>query len=106
MVRRRRPARPGALADLAPLRILSQILLLQLSYYGVALVLIVFSTFVAGKHPEAGFVFDWHNVRGDVTTGWTLGLCWMLDALITYVFTTSLTDVGGVVDAGWMLNKC
>ena len=83
MPRRRRPPRPGALADLAPLRILTQIALLQLSYYGAAVVLIIFTAFVAGQHPEPGMIFDWRNVRGDVTTGWTLGLCWMLDALIT-----------------------
>ncbi|KAK4540898.1 hypothetical protein LTR36_008840 [Oleoguttula mirabilis] len=85
MARRRRPPRPGALADLAPLRILSQIALLQLCYYGAALVLIVFTTFVAGKHPDASQLLDWHNLRGDVTTGWTLGLCWMLDSLITVI---------------------
>nr|POF02295.1 protein sys1 [Quercus suber] len=85
MARRRRAPRPGALADLAPLRILTQIALLQLSYYGVALVLIVFTTFVAGQHPNAGVFLDWHNLRSDVTTGWTLGLCWMLDSLITVI---------------------
>lgn len=83
MPRRRRPPRPGALADLAPLRILTQILLLQLSYYMGAIVLIIFTTFVAGKHPEPAMFFDWKRVRGDVTTGWTLALCWMLDSVIT-----------------------
>ncbi|KAK5172713.1 uncharacterized protein LTR77_002833 [Saxophila tyrrhenica] len=85
MARRRRPPRPGALADLAPLRIFTQIVALQASYYGVALVLIVFTTFVAGRHPDAGLLLDWRNLRGDVTTGWTLGLCWMLDSLITVI---------------------
>ena len=85
MPRRRRPPRPGALADLKPLRILTQIIFLQTSYYGVALVLIVFTTIVAGRHPNAGLLLDWHSLRGDVTTGWTLGLCWMLDSLITCV---------------------
>lgn len=84
MPRRRRPPRPGALADLSPIRILTQIAFLQLCYYGIAIVLIVFTTFVAGKHPDASQILDWHNLRGDVTTGWTLGLCWMLDSLITY----------------------
>lgn len=83
MPRRRRPPRPGALADLAPLRILTQIVALQASYYGIALVLIIFTTIVAGQHPSAGLLLDWHNLRGDITTGWTLGLCWMLDSLIT-----------------------
>ena len=85
MARRRRPPRPGALADLAPLRIITQILALQASYYAIALVLIIFTTVVAGQNPNAGLLLDWHNLRGDVTTGWTLGLCWMLDSLITFV---------------------
>ncbi|KAF7198104.1 Protein SYS1 [Pseudocercospora fuligena] len=84
-IRRRRPPRPGALADLAPLRILTQIVLLQVFYYMAGIVLIVFTTFVAGRHMDPGYVFDWRNVRGDVTTGWTLGLCWMLDSLVTVI---------------------
>ncbi len=103
MARRRRPPRPGALADLAPFRIFTQILALQASYYGVALILIVFTTVVAGQHPSVGLLFDWHNLRGDVTTGWTLGLCWMLDSLITYVYQhlrrrdTSTNSCGSVI---------
>ena len=89
MPRRRRPPRPGALADLSPIRILTQILALQGCYYGVALILIIFTTIVAGRHPNAGLLLDWHNLRGDVTTGWTLGLCWMLDSLITFVYPHS-----------------
>lgn len=84
MARRRRPPRPGALADLAPLRILTQILTLQACYYGVAIILVVFTSIVAGRHVETGLLFDWHNIRADVTTGWTLGLCWILDGVITY----------------------
>ena len=64
------------------MRIFSQILLLQGFYYAVAVILIAFTTIVAGRHPNPGLLFDWRNVRGDVTTGWTLGLCWMLDGLI------------------------
>jgi hypothetical protein len=85
MARRRRPPRPGALADLSPSRIIKQIALLQLSYYGVAIVLIVFTTFVAGRHPDTKAILDWRELRGDVTTGWTLALCWLLGSLITYV---------------------
>jgi hypothetical protein len=85
MARRRRPPRPGALADLSPSRILKQIALLQAFYYGVAIVLIVFTTFVAGRHPDAKAILDWRELRGDVTTGWTLALCWLLGSLITYV---------------------
>jgi hypothetical protein len=75
--------------DLSPVRIATQILLLQLSYYGVAIILIVFTEIVAGRHPDPAHSFDWQKLRGDVTTGWTLGLCWMLDALITYVATAT-----------------
>ena len=85
MARRRRPPRPGALADLSPSRIIKQIALLQLCYYGVAIVLIVFTTFVAGRHPDTKAILDWRELRGDVTTGWTLALCWLLGSLITYV---------------------
>jgi len=81
--RRRRPPRPGALQDLSPLRILTHITLLQLFYYLVAAILITFTTIVAGQPLSAGLIFDWHHVRADVTTGWTVGLCWMLDSLIT-----------------------
>jgi hypothetical protein len=59
--------------------------LLQFFYYGVAIVLIVFTTFVAGRHPDTKAILDWRELRGDVTTGWTLALCWLLGSLITYV---------------------
>lgn len=85
MPRRRRPPRPGALADLSPLRILTQIVVLQVSYYAAAAILILFTALVAGQKPSLDLLLDWHNLRGDVTTGWTLGLCWLLDGLITYV---------------------
>lgn len=82
MPRRRRPARPGALADLAPFRILTQILVLQALYYACAAALILFTTLVAGKEVSISLLLDWKEVRGDVTTGWTLALCWMMDSLI------------------------
>ncbi|KAF2219427.1 integral membrane protein S linking to the trans Golgi network-domain-containing protein [Elsinoe ampelina] len=86
MPRRRRPTRPGALADLAPKRILTQIVVLQALYYLCAAALIIFTTLVAGKPVSLDLLFDWETVRGDVTTGWTLALCWMFDALICVIF--------------------
>lgn len=80
--RRRRPPRPGALADLAPLRILKQIILLQISYYATALVLIVFTALAAGKTMSLDLLLGWESLRGDVTEGWMLGLVWMLNSLI------------------------
>lgn len=84
MPRRRRPPRPGALADLAPLRIFYQIILLQCAYYACAAFLIVFTALVAGKDVSLDLILSWRSLRGDVTVGWMLGLVWMLNSLITY----------------------
>ncbi|KAH9879986.1 hypothetical protein J1614_002011 [Plenodomus biglobosus] len=86
MARRRRPPRPGALADLSPTRILSQIALLQLAYYGCAAILIVFTALVAGKEINVDLLFSWRTLRGDTTVGWTLGLVWILNSLTCAIF--------------------
>ncbi|KAJ8612792.1 hypothetical protein MRB53_037263 [Persea americana] len=82
---RRKPARPGALRDLSPSKILSQIAILQVSYYFAAMILLVFITLVSGQHPNAGLIFDWRNLRADITSGWTIGLCWMLVSLFSVI---------------------
>ncbi|KAH8819797.1 integral membrane protein S linking to the trans Golgi network-domain-containing protein [Xylogone sp. PMI_703] len=82
MARRRRPPRPGALTELPPLRILSQIVLLQVIYYVSAMVLILFTALVAGKHFSVDLVLSWRSLRGDNTVGWMLGLVWMLNSFI------------------------
>ncbi|KAF1920533.1 integral membrane protein S linking to the trans Golgi network-domain-containing protein [Ampelomyces quisqualis] len=86
MPRRRRPPRPGALADLSPTRILTQIVLLQLAYYACAAVLIVFTAIVAGKEVSTDLLLNWRSLRGDTTVGWTLGLVWVLNSLICTIF--------------------
>ncbi|KZM27341.1 hypothetical protein ST47_g1517 [Ascochyta rabiei] len=86
MPRRRRPPRPGALADLSPTRIASQIVLLQLAYYACAAVLIVFTALVAGKEISLDLLFSWETLRGDTTVGWTLGLVWILNSLTSAIF--------------------
>ncbi|KAH7394042.1 integral membrane protein S linking to the trans Golgi network-domain-containing protein [Phaeosphaeria sp. MPI-PUGE-AT-0046c] len=86
MPRRRRPPRPGALADLSPTRILTQIVLLQLAYYACAAVLIVFTAIVAGKEVSTDLLLNWRSLRGDTTVGWTLGLVWVLNSLICAIF--------------------
>lgn len=83
MPRRRRPPRPGALADLAPLPILKQIIILQIAYYACAAVLIVFTALVAGKEINLDLLLSWRILRSDVAVGWMLGLVWMLNSLIT-----------------------
>lgn len=83
MPRRRRPPRPGALADLAPLRIFTQIIILQALYYVSAATLIVFTALVAGRPVRLDLVFSWRSLRGDVTAGWMLGIAWMLNSLIS-----------------------
>ncbi|KAK0114061.1 hypothetical protein ONS95_014300 [Cadophora gregata] len=82
MARRRRPPRPGALTELPPLKILSQILLLQTLWYVAGTVLILFTALVAGKHFSLDLVLSWRSLRGDTTVGWMLGLVWLLNSLI------------------------
>lgn len=89
MPRRRRPPRPGALADLSPTRIAMQIVLLQVAYYACAGVLIAFTALVAGKEISLDLLLDWETLRGDTTVGWTLGLVWMLTALTRYMHTNT-----------------
>ncbi len=85
MARRRRPPRPGALTELPPLKILSQILLLQAIWYLAGTLLILFTALVAGKHFSFDLVLSWRALRGDTTVGWMLGLVWLLNSLIGYV---------------------
>jgi len=85
MARRRRPPRPGAMADLPPLKILGQIALLQVIYDVAAFALILFTALVAGKPFTLAMVLDWRALRGDTTTGWMLGFVWMVDAFIGFV---------------------
>jgi len=84
MPRRRRPPRPGALADLSPTRILTQIVALQALYYVSAAILIVFTALVAGKEIGLDLLLSWRSLRGDTTVGWTLGLVWLLNSVIWY----------------------
>ncbi|KAF2267688.1 hypothetical protein CC78DRAFT_456913 [Lojkania enalia] len=86
MPRRRRPPRPGVLADLSPTRILSQIVVLQLAYYACAAILIIFTALVAGKEVSTDLLFSWRSLRGDTTVGWTLGLVWVLNSLVCAIF--------------------
>ncbi|KAK3346816.1 integral membrane protein S linking to the trans Golgi network-domain-containing protein [Lasiosphaeria hispida] len=79
MARRRRPPRPGALTELPPLKIVSQIAALQALYYAVALPLMLFTALVAGTHFSIDLIFGWSAVRGDTTQGWLLGFIWILD---------------------------
>lgn len=85
MARRRRPPRPGALTELPPLKILSQIVLLQTIWYAVATGLILFTALVAGKHFSFDLVLSWRSLRGDTTVGWMLGLVWLLNSVIGFV---------------------
>jgi hypothetical protein len=67
------------LAELPPLKILSQIAALQGLYYAGALVLMLFTALVAGTKFGLNLVFGWDAVRGDTTQGWLMGFIWVLD---------------------------
>lgn len=79
MPRRRRPPRPGAMAELPPLKIASQIAVLQILYYFGAIVLMLFTALVAGVSFGLDLVFGWEAVRGDTTQGWLFGFVWVLN---------------------------
>lgn len=78
MPRRRRPPPPYALTSLSPLRILTQILTLQLLYYLCVTGLLLFTALTAGRPFSPDLVLSWRSVRGDTAGGWTLGVvCWL-----------------------------
>lgn len=82
--RRRRPPRAGALTDLPPLKIIQNILLLQVAYYLTATVIIIFTTLILGQKFSLRLIWDWAAVRGDNTLGWVVGVTWLLTAFLTY----------------------
>ena len=84
--RRRKPPRAGALTELPPLKIIRSILLLQISYYLTATILIVFTTLVLGQQFSLPLILDWRSIRGDTTIGWTVGFAWLLAGFVTSVF--------------------
>lgn len=87
--RRRRPPRAGALSELPPLKILRSILLLQISYYAVAFILLIFTVLVFGQNFSVGLVFDWNNIKRDNTLGWLIAIVWLLVAFFTYTIQST-----------------
>lgn len=79
MPRRRRPPRSGALTELPPLKILSQIAALQVLFYFASLVLMLFTSLVSGRGFSADLVLGWAAVRADTTQGWLNAFMWILD---------------------------
>lgn len=65
---------------LTPLKILTQIVTLQVAYYTLASALILFTALASGKPVSVDLVFSWRSLRGDTAVGWTLGLCWIVVA--------------------------
>jgi hypothetical protein len=96
-----RPPPHPSLTRLTPLRLLTQILTLQLSFYTIATSLILFTALAAGKPFSPDLVLSWRSIRGDTAVGWTLGLCWVLTSVFGYVpppstsLPTFLSSVGG-----------
>ncbi len=80
MARRRRPRRSGALTELPPLKILSQIALIQVILYATLTPLMFFSALVSGRSFSFNLVFGWSAIRGDTTQGWLTAFIWTLAA--------------------------
>ncbi|SPO07590.1 related to multi copy suppressor SYS1 [Cephalotrichum gorgonifer] len=79
MPRRRRLRRPGALSELPPLRIVTQIAALQGIYYASALLLTLFTALAAGTRFGVDLVLGWEAVRGDTTQGWLAAFVGVLE---------------------------
>ncbi|ESZ97869.1 hypothetical protein SBOR_1745 [Sclerotinia borealis F-4128] len=82
MARRRRPPRAGAITELPPLKILGQIVILQVLWYVIGTALILFTALVAGRSFSLDMVLSWRSLRGDTTVGWMLGFVWLLNSFI------------------------
>lgn len=74
---RRPPRPPHALTSLSPLRLLTQIVTLQLLYYLCTTTLLLFTTLTAGKPFTPDLLLSWRSLRGDTALGWMLGSCWI-----------------------------
>ncbi|KAF6218562.1 hypothetical protein HO133_005912 [Letharia lupina] len=61
----------------SPLRILTQIVTLQLLYYLCVTGLLLFAALTAGRPFSPDLVLGWRGLRGDTAGGWTLGVCWL-----------------------------
>jgi hypothetical protein len=77
---------------LAPMRLLKQIVLLQVVYYIMAIVLIAFTLIVGGERFKLETVFSWEPVRLDTTWGWALSMLWLLD---TFFCVLAMTYIVG-----------
>ncbi|CAF9906825.1 hypothetical protein IMSHALPRED_005365 [Imshaugia aleurites] len=69
--------RPRPPPTLSPLRLLTQIITLQLLYYLCVTTLLLFTSLTAGKPFTPDLVLSWRSLRGDTAAGWTLGVCWL-----------------------------
>ncbi|KAL2045678.1 hypothetical protein N7G274_002108 [Stereocaulon virgatum] len=74
-MRRPPPGSPSSVPK--PLHILTQILTLQLLYYLLTTVLILFTALTLGRPFTPDLILNWRSVRGDTAAGWTLGICWV-----------------------------
>ena len=78
MARRRRPRRSGALTELPPLKIASQIATLQAILYAVLVPLVLFTSLVSGGNFSFEQAFGWSAIRGDTTQGYLMAFVWVL----------------------------
>ncbi|KAK8137984.1 hypothetical protein PG984_001364 [Apiospora sp. TS-2023a] len=90
MPRRRKPPRAGAISELPPLRILSQIAAIQGIYYTTALILFLFTGLVAGTGFHMDLVFGWASLRGDTTQGFVYAFIWLCCSAVVAVALVAL----------------
>lgn len=69
---------------------MGQIAALQSIYYAAALVLMLFTTLVAGTRFGLDLVFGWADLRGDTTQGWLMGFVWLCCAGVVIIAIVTL----------------
>ncbi|CAK7273769.1 hypothetical protein SEPCBS119000_005827 [Sporothrix epigloea] len=82
MARRRRPRRSGALGELPPLKLLSQIVLVQTVLYFSLTALLFFTERISGRPFTFNLVFGWDGIRGDTTEGLVTAFVFVMAAAL------------------------
>lgn len=66
----------------SPVRLATQIVIIQTIYYLSSLLLTFFTSQLSGQPFTLDWIWDWRFVRADNVLGWTIGLLWVLNGII------------------------
>lgn len=72
----------------SPLRLFSQIVILQLFYYFSALITFSLVAWLSGYQFTLEWIFSWTLISSENILGWTLSITWLLNSLLCVLFMT------------------